>query len=118
MKTDKQITMHFGGGCLYLKCHKCGKEVGHAEVKFPGTPEQQKEPRKKLAFGYSSIFYLHCLDMAPMLPCSMTELSKCCDAPVEASLEHGHIDVEGDWGGKEYICSVCKNPCDIQDTNE
>lgn len=46
---DKQITMHFGGGCLYLKCHKCGKDVGAEEVAFPGTPEQQKEPRRKLA---------------------------------------------------------------------
>lgn len=40
--------MHFGGGCLYLKYHKCGKEVGSAKVAFPGTPEQQKEPRRIL----------------------------------------------------------------------
>lgn len=45
---EKQITMHFGGGCLYLKCHKCGKEIASEEIAFPGTPEQQKEPRRKL----------------------------------------------------------------------
>ena len=48
MENEKQITMHFGGGCLYMKCHECGKEVGAVEVAFPGTPEQQKEPREKL----------------------------------------------------------------------
>jgi len=46
--TKKQITMHFGGGALYLKCHKCGKEIGFRDVNFPGTPEQQKQPRKEL----------------------------------------------------------------------
>lgn len=48
MKETQQITMHFGGGSLYLKCHKCGKEIAAAEVPFPGTPEQQKEPREHL----------------------------------------------------------------------
>lgn len=43
------ITMHFGGGSLYLKCHKCNKEIGSEEVAFPGTPEQQKTPRLILA---------------------------------------------------------------------
>ena len=46
--TKEQITMHFGGGCLFLKCHKCNMDVGAEEVSFPGTPEQQKEPREKL----------------------------------------------------------------------
>lgn len=44
----EKITMHFGGGSLYLKCHKCGKEIGSEAIDFPGTPEQQEEPRKKL----------------------------------------------------------------------
>ena len=49
-----EITMHFGGGSLYLVCHKCkglinyGGEIGSAEVGFPGTPEQQKKPREEL----------------------------------------------------------------------
>lgn len=48
MKHEEQVTMHFGGGALYLVCHKCGKDIGFREVKFPGTPEQQKQPRKEL----------------------------------------------------------------------
>jgi len=53
MKTieKKQITMHFGGGALYLRCHKCDKDVGFREIDFPGTPEQQKKPRKELAIA-------------------------------------------------------------------
>jgi len=45
---EKQITMHFGGGALFLKCNKCGKEIAAESVDFPGTPQQQKEPREKL----------------------------------------------------------------------
>lgn len=48
MKEESNITMHFGGGCLYLKCHKCNKHIGSEEVDFPGTPEQQKKARKVL----------------------------------------------------------------------
>ena len=44
----EEITMHFGGGSLYLKCHRCNREIGSREVGFPGTPEQQKQPRKEL----------------------------------------------------------------------
>ena len=44
----KQITMHFGGGALYLKCHKCNKEIGSREVSFPGTQKQSERPRKEL----------------------------------------------------------------------
>lgn len=45
---ETKITMHFGGGSLYLKCHECNKEIAAQEVDFPGTPEQQKVPREKL----------------------------------------------------------------------
>jgi hypothetical protein len=45
---EKEITIHFGGGSLYLKCHKCNQRFADVEVPFPGTPEQQKEPRKFL----------------------------------------------------------------------
>lgn len=56
---EPKITMHFGGGSLYLKCHSCAStkdengrnysgEFAAEELDFPGTPEQQKEPRRKL----------------------------------------------------------------------
>lgn len=48
MNKTKQITMHFGGGCLFLKCRKCRKDIGSKEVDFPGTPKQQKKPREEL----------------------------------------------------------------------
>ena len=46
---SNQITMHFGGGCLFLKCHNCDKDVGAEEVNFPGKPTQQIDARNKLA---------------------------------------------------------------------
>lgn len=44
----KKMTISFGGGCLILTCNECGKDIGAEEVNFPGTPEHQKEPRRKL----------------------------------------------------------------------
>ena len=44
----KEITMHFGGGSLFLRCHNCNKDIGSREVGFPGTKDQQIQPRKEL----------------------------------------------------------------------
>ncbi len=45
---NEKITMHFGGGSLFLRCHKCDKDIGSREVAFPGTKDQQIQPRKEL----------------------------------------------------------------------
>lgn len=46
--TMTEITIEFGGGCLFATCKKCKHRIGAEEVRFPGTQEQQKEPRAKL----------------------------------------------------------------------
>lgn len=43
-----QIVLYSGCGVLYLKCMKCGKEVGKEAVPFPGKVENERIPRDKL----------------------------------------------------------------------
>lgn len=48
MSRKPKITMHFGGGALYLKCSVCNRDIGFREVDFPGTRKQQERPREEL----------------------------------------------------------------------
>ena len=48
LNNEEHFRIGFGGGCLILECKKCKKDIGAEEVDFPGSQEQQKEPRAKL----------------------------------------------------------------------
>jgi hypothetical protein len=48
LNEDSDWVFSYGGGCIILTCKKCKKDVGAEEVSFPGTKEQQAEPRSKL----------------------------------------------------------------------